>query len=75
MNEVKFSYGALAPKLEEQANEQGYTLGDKSKSFEKSKESILWLTFRNILTESQKNNAFARLHKQVMKQLVSKEEA
>jgi len=66
---VGFSYGVLMPTLEEQANEQGFTLGDKAETFEKLRESISWLTFHNILTDSQINMAYKKLQKQVVKSL------
>ena len=66
---VGFSYGALMPTLEEQASEQGFTLGNKADNFEKLRESISWLTFHNILTDSQINMAYKKLQKQVVKSL------
>jgi len=69
--EIGFGYGALAPKLAEQAKEQGFMFkkDDESEMFERSRESITWLMFRDIITDSQVNKAFQKLHKQVIRAL------
>lgn len=66
---MEIKYGALAPKLEEQVNEQGFTLGKEANTLEKSRESIIWLTVQDILTDNQKGKALLKLHKQVIKQM------
>jgi len=67
--QIGFGYGALCDSLEKQANEQGYTLGAKAEHFEKIKEAILKLTFAKVLTDSQIDMAYQKLHKQVVKAL------
>lgn len=69
MTQVGFSYGAVADPLEQQANEQGYTLGEKAEHFEKCKEAIVRLMFADILTDSQRDKAYQKLNKQVAKVL------
>jgi hypothetical protein len=44
-NQVGFSYGVLYGTLEKQANEQGYTLGDKAEIFEEIRNSIKCVCF------------------------------
>ena len=66
---MEIKYGALAPKLEEQVNAQGFTLGKEANTLEKSRESIIWLTVQDILTDNQKGKALLKLHKQVIKQM------
>lgn len=66
---VGFGYGALCKPLEEQANEQGYTLGNKAERFENIREAIHTLTFGDILTDSQIDKSFQKLNKQVIKNL------
>ena len=67
---IEFRYGLLYPSIEAQANEQGYTLGNKADVFEKSKKAIYHLEFGDILTDSQVTKAFQRLHKHVIKGLI-----
>ena len=66
---VGFHYGALHPTLEHQANEQHLTLSEHAESLERSRTSITWLFFRDILTDSQTNDAYMRLNKQVFEHL------
>ena len=67
--QVGFGYGALCDELEVQANQQGYTLGDDAKKFEKKKKAITTLLFGEILTDSQSDKAYQKLNKQVIKSL------
>lgn len=68
---VKMGYGALAPSLEEQANEQGFTLGDKAKFLEDLRKAKTMLMF-HVLTESQTKSITQKLHKLVMRELKPK---
>jgi len=67
--QIGFHYGALSDKLEKQANEQGYTLGNKAEHFENCKEAIIRLMFADILADSQIDKAYQKLNKQVTKAL------
>ena len=66
---VGFHYGALSDKLEKQANEQGYTLGKKAEELERCKDAIITLMFGEILTDSQRDKAYDKLHKRIIKAL------
>lgn len=66
---VNFGYGALAPSLEEQANAQGFTLGDKAKHLEELRIARTRLMF-HVLTESQTKAITAKIHKLVVNALV-----
>lgn len=65
MNNLRFGYGPMMPKLEEQANEQGYTLGNKGEQLESIKFAINMVGF-HVATETQVNQMFAKLNKKVL---------
>lgn len=69
VNMVGFHYGALSKPLEEQAKEQGYTLGKEAERLEHYKDAIITLIFGEILTDSQRDKAFQKLNKRVSKAL------
>lgn len=69
MNKIELRYGVMFDKLEKQANEQGYTLEDKADAFQKRRDAIATLMFGDILTDSQIDKAYQKLHKQVLKSL------
>ena len=71
---IGFRYGALGSTLAEQANSQGYVL-DNAETFEKSRKAITWLGFQDILTNSQIDKAYQRLHKNVVENLRLKGDA
>lgn len=66
---VIFGYGALSQTLEEQANNQGYTLGKKADKLEKLRQARLHLMFGGILTDSQLEQTAQKLQSQVVKAL------
>lgn len=68
-NMLGFGYGAITNPLEQQANEQGYTLGKKAERFEDCKKAIITLMFGEVLTDSQIDKAIQKLNKQVVKEL------
>ena len=68
-NTVGFAYGVLSAPLEEQANGQGYTLGKKAEGLEKSRQAVIRLMFSELLTDSQTDQIFKKLQKQVVKAL------
>ena len=51
--EIKFGHGALCDSYEQQANRQGFTLGDKEELFDKVKYSYNFLWVHGYLTDSQ----------------------
>ena len=67
--EIIFRFGALADKLEVQAKEQGFTMGDFEETAERIKSSILTLMFQHILTDAEIDRCFKKLHKQIVKNL------
>lgn len=71
---LKVNYGALAPELEKQLNEQGFTLGEKADLMEKLKYSLLMLHIHGVLTDSQERIARERLHKKVVTQVLKEYE-
>lgn len=68
---ITMGYGALSPSLEEQANEQGYTLGDKAEFLEKLCKARTMLGF-HVLTDSQDKAITQKIHKLVMRELKPK---
>ena len=72
---VQFSYGALSDTLEEQANKQGFTLGDDSEMLEKIKNARMLLIFKDILTGSQAEQTAKKIQSKVVKALRPLEES
>ena len=67
--EIGFRYGLLCDDLEKQANEQGFTLGEKAELMEKFRNAINLLGIHSVLSETETNKAFQRLQKKVVKSL------
>ena len=63
---IEFHYGALAAPLEEQANQQGYTLGKYGETVSKLQMGLNINYIHGILTESAYDTALKKLHKQVI---------
>jgi len=69
MSEIGFSYAVFpSNSLEEQANEQGYTLGEDADTFEKIRKAINMCMF-HVTTESQVTAMTKKLHNKVVKKL------
>jgi hypothetical protein len=68
MAQIGFHYGALSKALEEQAIEQGYTLGDRAETLEKLAYGLVLNHIHGILTDSAYDKALQRLHKKVVSQ-------
>ena len=68
--EIIFHHGALCDPYEQQANEQGYTLGDKRELLENLGFSIVMCHIHGLLTESQYDSALKKLQKQLIKALI-----
>lgn len=64
---IEFHYGALNDSLENQANNQGYTLGDKAGQLEKYVDEIIDLWINELLTDKEKDKSIERLHKKIIK--------
>ena len=67
-NEVGFYYGVMYEPLEEQANKQGYTLGEEVETLEKIRKAINMCMF-HVATESQTSSMTQKLHNKVIKAL------
>jgi hypothetical protein len=67
--EVGFRYGALCEDLEIQANEQGYTLGDKAEMLEKLRFSVNMVRIHGLVTDSQADSVYKKLQKKVVSAL------
>ncbi|MBQ0079718.1 MAG: hypothetical protein KBS66_07515 [Eubacterium sp.] len=67
--EVTFHYGALADTLEEQANRQGLTLGDKAKKWQDVCHSMIMVWIHGLATDSEKDKMIARFQKRMIKDL------
>lgn len=63
--EVGFEYGALCDNLEKQANEQGFTFGDKKDFVEDLRHSYNMGVF-HFLTNGQADSALKKVHKKVV---------
>lgn len=67
--EVGFRHGALCDSYEKQANEQGFTLGDKAELFDKVAYSYNLLRIHGYLTDSQADSVCEKIQKQLVKNL------
>ena len=67
--EVMFCYGALSDSLEQQANSQGYTLGEESELLHKLNNSMIMCWVHGLCTDSQQDSMMKKLQKKVMKAL------
>ena len=69
MSEVGFYHGAFADKYEKQANDQGYTLGDKAEMFDKIAFSYNMLRIHGYFTEKQEEQICKKIQKNLVKNL------
>ena len=69
MGMVMFSHGALSDSYEEQANKQGYTLGDKAELFDKIAFSYNMLRIHGYFTEKQVDSVCQKIQKNIVKNL------
>lgn len=67
--EVGFYHGALSDSYEKQANNQGFTLGDKAELFDKIAFSYNMLYIHGYLTESQAAQICNKIQKNLVKNL------
>ena len=70
--EVGFYHGALSDDYEKQANEQGFTLGEKADFFKDVKHSFNMLRIHGYLTDSQADSVCKKIQKQLVKSLARK---
>lgn len=69
MAEVGFHHGAFADSYEKQANEQGYTLGDRAELFDKIGHSYNMLRIHGYLTDSQADSVCQKIQKKLVANL------
>ncbi|MCD8198227.1 MAG: hypothetical protein LUE24_13865 [Lachnospiraceae bacterium] len=62
---VSFRHGALCPSYEEQANEQGLTLGDEANYFDKIADAYNLLRMEGLLTDSQEAMICQKIQKKL----------
>ena len=67
--EITFCFGALSDPLEQQANAQGFTLGDKAELLEELGRCMVMGYVHGICTDSQHTAMMNKLHKKIMKAL------
>jgi hypothetical protein len=72
--QVEFHHGALSAPYEEQANDQGFTLGKERKRLEQLGFSLVYCWIHGVLTDSQYDMGLKKLQKQLVKALKPKEE-
>ena len=70
--EVGFYHGVLSDDYEKQANEQGFTLGNKADFFKDVKHSYNLLRMHGYLTDKQADSVVQKIQKQLVKNLVRK---
>lgn len=66
---VEFHYGVFADPYEQQANAQGFTLGNDRERLEKLGFSLVYAHIHDCLTDSQYDMALKKLQKQIVKAL------
>lgn len=71
---VGFSFGALAPDITAQAEEQGLTL-KRGEFFNESKRSLNLLRINEIISDSEYDRACKRMLKLICKNILKKQEA
>ena len=69
IKEVIFNYGDILKTIEEQANKQGYTLGDRAQSLEASRHTINKCNWDFLSTRKQYESMVKKLNKAVMRSL------
>lgn len=66
---VGFRHGALAPRYEEQANEQGFTLGEQAELFDDIAHAYNTLRLEGYLTDKQEDAICKKIQKNLVKNL------
>lgn len=74
-NRVGFYHGALAKSYEEQANEQGYTFGDKADWVEKVAFGIICGHIHGIITDSEYDRILQKFQKKILMKYIKRLES
>lgn len=69
MSELKLSFGAMSPPIEQQLQEQGLTLSMSAPKYERAADAIVFLRIHGYLTESTVNSARKKLIKEIAKEV------
>lgn len=72
MKGIKINWGVLE-NIEEDLNKQGYSLGEKRKIWEKTKEARSLLTIKGFLTEAESQKVVNRMAKAIGKDIIKLE--
>lgn len=67
--EVGFYHGCLTDSYEKQANEQGFTLGDKAEMLDELRHSYNMLRMHDCITDSQADKIVQKIQKKIVKNL------
>ena len=66
MSQIEFAHGALCDSYEEQANRQGYTLGQKAAFFVKVAFAYNLLRIHGFLTDTQTDSVCQKIQKKLV---------
>ena len=66
---IHFSHGALADSYENQANKQGFTLGNNAELFQELGHGLIMNHMHGILNDYDYDKALQKLHKKLIKNL------
>ena len=66
MCEVEFRHGALSASYEEQANEQGYTFGDKADFVEDVGFGLVCAHIHGVITDTEYDKILQRFQRKVL---------
>ena len=69
MAQISINYGVISAPIEEQLNEQGFTLGKHAEIVEKMACGLILNHVHGILTDSVYDRALQRLHKHIISQI------
>lgn len=66
MEKIGFYHGALSETYEKQANEQGYTFGDKAEWIQKVAFGIICGHIHGVITDSEYDRILQRFQKKIL---------
>ena len=75
MDKIRFYHGALADTYEEQANAQGYTLGDQAEWVEKVAFGIICGHIHGIITDSEYDRIMQKFQKKILLKYIKRLES
>lgn len=66
MKEVVFYHGALSDTYEKQANDQGFTLGDRADFIQEVGYGLMWAHIHGCITDSEYEKILNRFQKKLL---------